>query len=99
VIELQRWSEEVRHRHELGDREISSFSEGVGIAIEQWRRDHDTYEGSAWRIPYCCLGVGMVMGAQLGANLSNRIKGSWIIRSLAIALVVVGVRMLFAAIH
>jgi uncharacterized membrane protein YfcA len=45
------------------------------------------------------LGIGMLMGAQLGANLSNRIKGAWIIRSLAIALVAVGVRMLFAAIH
>jgi hypothetical protein len=89
----------VRHRHELVDGETSSFSEEAGIPIEPWRRDHDTYERTTWRIPYCCLGVGMVMGAQLGANLSNKIKESWIIRSLAIALVVVGVRMLFAAIH
>jgi uncharacterized membrane protein YfcA len=41
----------------------------------------------------------MLTGAQVGANLSSNIKGSWIIRSLAIALVVVGVRMLFAAVH
>jgi uncharacterized membrane protein YfcA len=40
------------------------------------------------------LGIGMLAGAQVGARLSNRIKGPWIIRSLAIALVVVGVRML-----
>jgi uncharacterized membrane protein YfcA len=43
------------------------------------------------------LGVGMVTGAQVGARLSNKIKGPWIIRSLAIALVVVGVRMLITA--
>jgi uncharacterized membrane protein YfcA len=43
------------------------------------------------------LGIGMVTGAQVGARLSNRIKGPWIIRSLAIALVVVGVKMLITA--
>ncbi len=44
------------------------------------------------------LGIGMLTGAQVGARLSNKIKGPWIIRSLAIALVVVGVRMLLCAI-
>jgi len=43
------------------------------------------------------LGIGMLTGAQVGARLSNRIKGPWIIRSLAIALVVVGFRMLITA--
>jgi len=43
------------------------------------------------------LGIGMLTGAQVGARLSNRIKGPWIIRSLAIALVVVGVRMFISA--
>ena len=43
------------------------------------------------------LGIGMLTGAQVGAHLSNKIKGPWIIRSLAIALVVVGVRMLISA--
>ena len=43
------------------------------------------------------LGIGMLTGAQVGARLSNRIKGPWIIRSLAIALLVVGVRMLINA--
>jgi uncharacterized membrane protein YfcA len=38
-----------------------------------------------------------LIGAQLGAYLSRKIKGSWIIRSLALALVLVGVRMLIAA--
>jgi len=44
------------------------------------------------------LGIGMLFGAQLGARLSNKIKGSWIIRGLAGALVLVGCRMILAAI-
>lgn len=44
------------------------------------------------------LGVGVLVGAQLGAYLSNKIKGSWIIRGLALALALVGIRILYAAI-
>lgn len=40
------------------------------------------------------LGVGALIGAQVGALLSNRVKGSWIVRGLAIALGFVGVRLL-----
>lgn len=43
------------------------------------------------------LAVGVVGGAQLGAFFSNKIKGAWIIRSLALALSLVGIRILFAA--
>lgn len=43
------------------------------------------------------LAVGVVFGAQLGAILSNRIHGNWIIRSLAIALAFVGLRILLLA--
>jgi uncharacterized membrane protein YfcA len=43
------------------------------------------------------LGIGVLVGAQLGAHLSNKIKGAWIIRSLALALALVGIRMLIAA--
>jgi uncharacterized membrane protein YfcA len=42
------------------------------------------------------IGIGMLLGAQLGAYLSNKIKGKWIIRSLAVALALVGIRMLLA---
>jgi uncharacterized membrane protein YfcA len=42
------------------------------------------------------IGIGMLVGAQLGAYLSSKIKGKWIIRSLAIALALVGIRMLLA---
>jgi uncharacterized membrane protein YfcA len=42
------------------------------------------------------LGIGVLVGAQLGAYLSNKIKGVWIIRGLALALVLVGIRMFIA---
>jgi uncharacterized membrane protein YfcA len=42
------------------------------------------------------LGIGMLLGAQLGAYLSSKIKGIWLIRSLALALALVGIRMLLA---
>jgi uncharacterized membrane protein YfcA len=43
------------------------------------------------------LAVGVIFGAQVGAVLSNRVHGDWIIRGLAVALAVVGVRILFLA--
>jgi uncharacterized membrane protein YfcA len=41
-----------------------------------------------------CLAIGVLLGAPIGAHLSNRIQGPWIIRSLALALGLVGVRIL-----
>jgi len=43
------------------------------------------------------LGLRVLAGAQVGALFSNKIKGSWIIRSLALALTLVGIRILIAA--
>jgi hypothetical protein len=43
------------------------------------------------------LAVGVVLGAQLGAWLSGRIRGGWIIRGLAGALGIVGIRVLLLA--
>jgi uncharacterized membrane protein YfcA len=43
------------------------------------------------------LSVGVVLGAQLGAWLSERIHGDWIMRGLAIALGFVGARILVMA--
>jgi uncharacterized protein len=45
------------------------------------------------------LAIGVVLGAQLGAHLSNFLKGKWIIRSLAIALGIVGVRIIISVIQ
>jgi hypothetical protein len=43
------------------------------------------------------LSIGAILGAQLGAKLSQRIHGDWIIRSLAIALGLVGIRLLVSS--
>ena len=43
------------------------------------------------------LAIGVLFGAQLGAKLSCYIHGKWIIRSLAIALGFVGIRILIMA--
>jgi hypothetical protein len=42
------------------------------------------------------LAAGVLIGAQLGARISSRVHGRWIMRSLALALLSVGVRLLFA---
>ncbi len=39
------------------------------------------------------LGVGAVIGAQIGARLSDKISGPWLVRGLAGALILVGVRV------
>jgi uncharacterized protein len=43
------------------------------------------------------LAIGALLGAPLGAHLSNRIHGRWIIRSLAFALCLVSIRILMTA--
>jgi uncharacterized membrane protein YfcA len=43
------------------------------------------------------LAIGVILGAQLGAILSGRIHGIWIVRFLAIALAFVGIRILIMA--
>jgi hypothetical protein len=39
------------------------------------------------------IGAGVVIGAQVGARLSNKMKPHWIVRALAVALLLVGVRL------
>ncbi len=43
------------------------------------------------------LAAGVLLGAQLGAFLSQRIHGSWLIRGLAVALGLAGVRIVITA--
>lgn len=45
------------------------------------------------------LSIGVVLGAQLGAKLSKNFHGNFIIRALAIALGVVGIRIIMLAFH
>ena len=44
------------------------------------------------------LGIGVVVGAQFGAKLSNRVGGKLIIRGLAVALLFVGIRLIVSQI-
>jgi len=41
------------------------------------------------------IGIGVIAGAQMGARLSERVKPKGIIRALAVALFIVGIRLLF----
>ncbi|MFI5188363.1 MAG: sulfite exporter TauE/SafE family protein [Chitinophagales bacterium] len=41
------------------------------------------------------IGIGVIGGAQLGAYSSHHIKPKWIIRALALALLLVGIRIIF----
>ena len=43
------------------------------------------------------LGIGVLLGAQLGAALSKRVTGVWIMRVLAAAVAFVGIRILITA--
>lgn len=40
------------------------------------------------------LAVGVIVGAQLGAKASSVVHGRWIMRSLAVALGLIGIRLL-----
>jgi uncharacterized protein len=54
-------------------------------------------QGSFWEgwQTAVCIGGGVIVGAQLGAGLSHRVKPKGIIIALAGALLIVGVRLLF----
>jgi uncharacterized membrane protein YfcA len=45
------------------------------------------------------LGVGVLVGAQIGARLSQRVHGPWIVRVLAAGLAVVSVRLFVSVAH
>lgn len=45
------------------------------------------------------LAIGVLLGAQVGAWLSARVHGMWIIRGLAVALAFVGIRILIMALQ
>jgi uncharacterized membrane protein YfcA len=42
------------------------------------------------------IAAGVIVGAPAGAWASGRLEGKWILRALAVALISVGVRLLFA---
>ncbi|MCD6310068.1 MAG: sulfite exporter TauE/SafE family protein [Candidatus Eremiobacteraeota bacterium] len=46
-------------------------------------------------LPGICLGIGAIIGAQFGAYILNKVRTSWVCRLLALALFVVGIKMMF----
>lgn len=47
--------------------------------------------------PAISMGIGAVAGAQLGAAVSPRLRGAWIVRLLSLALLIAGTRLAWAA--
>ncbi len=63
---------------------------GTGVHVSTGAFVHGVRR-TAW------LGAGALVGAQAGARLSTRVHGKWIIRSLALGLAFVGIRILLLA--
>jgi uncharacterized membrane protein YfcA len=73
---------------------VLAFMSAEGTAV------HFYTGGLAWDRSLAeavALAVGAVPGAQLGARLSHHLHGKLIIRALAVALLLVGVRLVFEA--
>jgi uncharacterized membrane protein YfcA len=62
-----------------------------GTMVHFW---HGSFNSLRIREHTLCLAIGVLLGAPIGAQLSNRIRGPWIVRSLALALGLVGIRIL-----
>ena len=60
----------------------------TGTLVHMWRGDLAVGVNET-----LALAIGVVVGAPLGAQLSNRIQGPWIVRGLAVALGLAGVRI------
>jgi hypothetical protein len=59
--------------------------------LEYTRRDFVSWPLAA------ALGIGVIIGAQIGAAVSHRIHARWLVRLLTLAMVGLGVRMLLGA--
>ena len=55
---------------------------------------HGDFKSPTWVLITILLGAGVLVGAQLGARLSRRIHGVWIMRGLAIALLSASLRLI-----
>jgi uncharacterized protein len=62
----------------------------AGTAVHIW---HGSFHPGVVRHTMS-LAIGVLLGAPIGAQLSNRLQGPWIVRSLALALGLVGIRIL-----
>jgi uncharacterized membrane protein YfcA len=51
-------------------------------------------QGNVHVAPAVAMAIGAIGGAQIGGRLSRRITGRWIVRGLAVALIIVGLRLM-----
>ena len=51
-----------------------------------------------WFPTFVFAGIGLVIGGQIGARLTNRVKGAWILRLLLVLVLVLGIRLLIQGI-
>ncbi|MBI2848852.1 MAG: sulfite exporter TauE/SafE family protein [Chloroflexi bacterium] len=70
---------------------ILAVSSVVG-SFFHWGLGHVLY------MPVVLIGAGVLLGAQVGAYLSSRLQGVWIVRLFSLALLLVGLRLLIGAI-
>lgn len=68
---------------------VLAMTSGAGAAVHLARGDY--YNVVTRTI---ALAAGVVVGAQIGAALSEHLRGNWIIRLLALALALVGLRLI-----
>jgi uncharacterized protein len=68
---------------------VQVATSGVGTVTHIVQRDYASFVGVT-----LALAVGVIIGAQAGAAISRRVGGSSIIRLLAVALGLVGIRLL-----
>jgi uncharacterized membrane protein YfcA len=52
------------------------------------------FEGNVQIAPAIAMAIGAIGGAQIGGALSRRLTGRWIVRGLALALIIVGLRLM-----
>jgi uncharacterized membrane protein YfcA len=66
---------------------ILAISAATGTATQ-------LFLGHVRLIPAISMAVGAIVGAQIGGALSSRLTGKWIVRGLALALMLVGIRLI-----
>jgi len=82
---------------------LFNFPTHIATATSTFILSLSTVTGSAFHqilghvvyAPAFIIGAGAIIGAQGGARLAQRLQGKWIVRSLAVALLFVGGRLLW----
>tara|TARA_Y100000031_G_scaffold85323_1_gene93967 strand:+ start:1148 stop:1975 length:828 start_codon:yes stop_codon:yes gene_type:complete len=69
-----------------------SFYATVGAAT------HATLGHVEWYPTFLFTGIGLVVGGQIGARLTSKVKGPWIMRLLLIVVLILGIRLIYEGI-